>query len=210
MDSDYLPNTTVDCGIKMTEISKSPDRNTFQKERYLERQAEKGLTPENDEDTRAMVEYYESWDIEADKREQDPSWQKDNLEWDLRSCDWICQKVRQSDSYAQNLYAAMCNNEFQKLAVVPILKDQKWSCSWRYAGGIIAHMRQQGDYIDWYCSGIRDTGYGDSEESELQELTEDQKRQKAVYDQYVGESVVTEEIQRDLLILGWIVVTDDA
>lgn len=28
-------------------LSKSPQRNTFQKERYLERQAEKGKTPED-------------------------------------------------------------------------------------------------------------------------------------------------------------------
>lgn len=62
-------------------ISKSPQRNTFQKEKYLERQAEKGKKPENDEDTRAMVEYYESWDIREDQQEQDPAWRKDNLEW---------------------------------------------------------------------------------------------------------------------------------
>mgnify|MGYP003705677079 CR=1 FL=1 len=28
--------------------------------------------------------------------------------------DWILEKVRESDVYAQHLYAAMCNNEFQK------------------------------------------------------------------------------------------------
>lgn len=169
-------------------LSKSPERNTFQKEKYLERQAEKGLTPENDEDTRAMLEYYESWDARADQREADPEWKKDNLEWDLRSTDWILDKVRVSDVYAQNLYAAMCNNDFQRKEVWPILTDKKWSCSWRYAGGIIAHMRQSGDYIDWYCSGIRDVDSPDNG--------------------YVGESVVTEEIEQDLDQLGWIVIKD--
>ena len=51
------------------------------------------------------------------------------------------------------MYAALCNNDFIKLDLWSILKERKWSCSWRYAGGIIAHMRQEGDYIDWYCTG---------------------------------------------------------
>ncbi len=186
-------------------LSKSPERNTFQKEKYLERQAEKGKTPENDEDTRAMVEYYESWDEKEDAQEADPEWQKDNLEWDLRTSDWMCAKVRESESYAQNLYAAMCNNDFIKRDMWPILKEQKWSCSWRYAGGIIAHMRQEGDYIDWYCSGIRDIGvFAPAEENE--EFTEEQKARLAIVDKFVSESVVTDEIEKDLYDLGWLVV----
>ena len=153
-------------------ISKSPDRNTFQREKYLERQAEKSLTPENDEDTKAMLEWYDSLDTEEDRREADPEWQKDNLEWDLRTTDWILAKARARKSYAQNLYAAMCNNEFQRIDVWPILTDKRWSCSWRYAGGIIAHMREEGDYIDWYCSGIRDRDPPtDEEESRSEEHT---------------------------------------
>ncbi|NBP57802.1 hypothetical protein EBU71_14950 [bacterium] len=186
-------------------ISKSPDRNTFQKEKYLERQAEKGKTPDNDEDTRAMVEYYESWDKKEDQQEADPAWRKDNLEWDLRTTDWILTKVRNSESYAQNLYAAMCNNDFIKREMWPVLKEQKWSCSWRYAGGIVAHMRQEGDYIDWYCSGIRDIGvYAPAKENE--EFTEEQKARLAIVDKFVSESVVTDEIEKDLYDLGWLVV----
>lgn len=180
----------------MTKIAKSPERNTFQKEKYLERQAKKGLTPENDEDTRAMLEYYESWDKKEDEREADPAWRKDNLEWDLRTTDWICEKVRADKLYAQNLYAAMCNNDFIKREMWPLLKEQKWSCSWRYAGGIIAHMRQEGDYIDWYCSGIRNDD--PDEESKPVEGRD-----------YVGESVVTEEIENDLYRLGWLVIKDN-
>lgn len=178
----------------MTKISKSPQRNTFQKERYLERQSEKGKTPDNDEDTKAMVEYYESWDEKEDAREADPEWRKDNLEWDLRTTDWILEKVRANDAYAQNLYAAMCNNDFIKREMWPLLKEQKWSCSWRYAGGIIAHMQQKGDYIDWYCSGIRDIDH----DEEVNKLWDGRN--------YVAESVVTEEIETDLYRLGWLVV----
>lgn len=182
-------------------ISKSPQRNTFQKEKYLERQSEKGKTPENDEDTRSMVEYYESWDIREDEREADPEWRKNNLEWDLRTTDWILEKARNDEAYAQNIYAALCNNGFIKLDVVPILKEQEWSCSWRYAGGIVAHMRQEGDYIDWYCSGIRDTGYGDDK---VEGYSEEQLERKAIYDRYVPEGKLSQEIREDFKRLGWV------
>lgn len=104
----------------------------------------------------------------------------------MRTCDWMLEKVRSNNVYAQNLYCAMCNRDFQKLDVLPVLKEQTWSCSWRYAGGIVADMRQEGDYIDWYCSGIRN-GYDDG---------------------YVSEGDVTEEIREDLKNLGWIVLEE--
>jgi hypothetical protein len=78
---------------------------------------------------------------------------KPDLERDLLGTDWILTKVRDNPVYAQKLYSALCNQRFQKIEVMPILLDQEWSCSWRYAGGIIAEMLGQGDYIDWYCSG---------------------------------------------------------
>jgi hypothetical protein len=122
-------------------------------------------------------------------RFDDPERRENNLEYDLLTTDWILEKVRASEVYAQNLYAAMCNNSFLKLEVLPILTDTTWSCSWRYAGGIIADMRQQGDYIDWYCSGIRN----DDDDSK-----------------FVSECVVTDEIRADLLKLGWKVINEDS
>lgn len=169
-------------------ISKSPQRNTFQKEKYLERMAEDGRTPENDDTVRVTLEFYDSWNKEETKREEDPEWYKNNMEADLRTSDWILEKVRSSKVYAQHLYSAMCNNNFIKNDVWPILQGNTWSCSWRYAGGIIAHMRQEGDYIDWYCSGIRDS---------------DDLRDS------VPEGNITDEIREDLLQLGWLVVENN-
>jgi hypothetical protein len=77
-----------------------------------------------------------------------------NLEQDMRDAKWFVDKVRATESYAQNVYAALCNNAFQKLEVLPVLRDEIWSCSWLYAGGIVALLRSEGDYMDWYCSGI--------------------------------------------------------
>lgn len=172
----------------MPKLSRSPDRNTFQKESYLKRQAEQGRTPENDPDVAAMFEYYDGWNIREDEKEKDPEWAKNNLEYDLRSTDWIIAKAKNSDSYAQNIYAALCNNGFIKLDVIPILTEKQWSCSWRYAGGIVSHIKGKGDYIDWYCSGIRDRD--DSTNNE--------------YSGYVPEGMITEEIKQDFKKLGWV------
>jgi hypothetical protein len=172
----------------MTKISSSPERHTFQKEGYIKRREEQGLEPHEE-----YIEMFKTWKQQDDANIVDPEWQKNNMQYDLRSTEWILKKVRASESYAQNLYAAICNNDFQKLDVIPILKDQRWGASWRSAGGIIADMREEGDYIDWYCSGIGNdnAGYG-----------LDHRRANG----YVPEGVVTDEIREDLKQLGWIVV----
>lgn len=188
-----MENITDRSGIRMNKLNKSPDRNQFAISNATKRLEAKGEDPNNDD----YIQYLKS-DLELRReREQDPKWQENNMEYDLRSAKWICDKVKASESYAQNLYAAMCNNEFQKLAVMPILKDLRWSCSWRYAGGIVADMREQGDYIDWYCSGIKggiDLGGGIEEDP---------------HPTWVNESVITDEIRRDLQLLGWVQANDD-
>ena len=168
--------------------SHSPDRGTFQRNAYLARTAEKGK-PINEA-------YLQMWDNLAEQTqalEQDLDWQKNNLEWDLRTTDWILNKARASESYAQNIYAAMCNMRWQKRDVFPILADQYWSCSWRSAGGIVADMLVRGDYIDWYCSGMGGVASYDAEEGDA--YMEKMK--------YVSEGTVTEEIKEDFYRLGW-------
>ena len=172
----------------MDKVSKSPDRHTFQKEGYVKRQEEKG-EPINEN----YLDWFEQVLEEHNNKFNDPQSRINNMEYDLLTTDWILEKVRAHDAYAQNLYAAMCNNGFIRLEVIPVLKGEEWGCSWRYAGGIVADMRQQGDYIDWYCSGIRND-YQDEEAGNL-------------YDQrkYVPEGCITDEIRNDLQRLGWAV-----
>ncbi len=100
---------------------------------------------------------------------------KPNLELDLCKSDWIADKCKYGEIYSQNLYAALCNNRF-------FYGEEEWTCSWRFAGGLVADLRDCGeDYLDWYCSGMNNK------------------------EGYVPESVVTEEIQLDLMKLGWVV-----
>ena len=105
----------------------------------------------------------------------------------------IREKVK-SDSYAQNLYAAMCNMEWQKTEIFPILKDELWSVSWRSAGGLVAQLQGEGDYLNWYCSGMGGMATWNSAEEEQDYMTTKK---------YVPESVVTDEIRADLGSLGW-------
>jgi hypothetical protein len=182
-------------------LKSSPDRNSFQTKSYLQRRAEEGKTPENDAEVKAMVEIYESWNAQKKEQESDPKWQKNNLEYDLRSSEYIAEKCKDT-LYAQHLYAALCNNEFIKNDVWPRLQDQRWSCSWRYAGGIIADIKQEGDYIDWYGSGINQAY--DQEEIDL--MTEDQREKYKESMARVSEGVITDEIKQDLFNLGWLVV----
>ena len=183
-------------------ISKSPERHTFQKEGYIKRCKEEGKLPNPE-----YIEMYKSWREQDEANLVDPDWQKDNMEYDLRGTEWICDKVKASDSYAQNLYAAMCNRDFQKLDTWPILKNERWSCSWRHAGGIIADMQEKGDYIDWYCSGIRDTRTLSA--SEIAVLTEQEQLAYTAGNGYVSEGCVTDEIKKDLKKLGWSVLEDE-
>lgn len=168
-------------------VSCSPERNTFQQQKYIEHKLEKGEEPSQD-----YLDFFESVKTQNINKIKDPAWQKDNMEYDLRTTDWILDKVRNSETYAQNLYAAMCNNSFIKNDVWPILLEKEWGCSWRHAGGIISDMLEKGDYIDWYCSGIGEgLGNGDIDGTK----------------DYVNEGCITDEIRDDLLKLGWIIAT---
>ena len=189
----------------MTKLATSPDRGNFHIECEHKAVAE---GKKSAEDAQEMIEYYKSWQDEDAKKEADPEWAKDNMEYDLRSCEWMVAKVRAREGYAQNLYAAMCNREFQRLDVMPILQDKTWSCTWRYAGGIVADMREEGDYIDWYCSGIK-SGAGDEDLAKLSD--EDLEKYRWMDKHFVGEGHVTDEIREDFFKLGWIPVnkTDD-
>jgi hypothetical protein len=58
----------------------------------------------------------------------------------------------QNDLFAGLLYAALCATEWRH-------RDAKatWSCSWRAAGSVVAGLRGDGDYLNWYCWGHEET-----------------------------------------------------
>ena len=84
------------------------------------------------------------------------------------------------DVFAQNFYAALCNNDYY----VDNNADVIASFSWRTSAGIVAEIRSlvnmfHEDYMDWYCSGTMSN-----------------------QPDYVREEVITDEINRCLNQIG--------
>jgi hypothetical protein len=175
-----------------------------EKEQYLARQAALGNTIENSDDVKAMVEYYDKKAVEYSS--ENSKWGIDNLEYDLRMSAYIVDKCKDK-LYSQHLYAALCNNDFIKNEPWPILQEIIWSCTWRSAGGIVAAIRSEGDYMDWYCSGIVDCA--ENEGFVFDDLREDQKQAYKEKLASVAEGIVTDEIKKDLLKIGWLVKAGD-
>jgi hypothetical protein len=170
-------------------MNKSPERGTFHSRCKIEDVIKEGGDPDHDEDVQRALDLEQMINDHKAQREVNEQWRENNLEYDLRSTEWVCVKAKASDIYAQNIYAALCNQDWQKNEVWPLLKGETYSCSWRYAGGIVADMREEGDYINWYCSGIGD-GLGNHDAEGVKG--------------YVPEGYVTEEIREDFFKLGWI------
>ena len=129
-----------------------------------------------------------------DQAQEDKAIQRTHsLDFDLVQCDWIVARVREDRIYAQNLYAALCNTEWQEQDAWEVLRDHTWSCSWRGAGSIVADICGSGDYLDWYCSGMM-TGHPNDDLG-----TADYKIQKG----FRSEGDVADRIRQDLLAIGW-------
>lgn len=91
-----------------------------------------------------------------------------DLEKDIKSDDEIIAACADVNT-AVDFYSALCNIRWRKpdnrpddIRVVDALRGNDppftWSCSWRYAGGIIAdirntHYNTNETYMDFYCSG---------------------------------------------------------
>lgn len=88
-----------------------------------------------------------------------------SLEDDMKSSPLV-RSLLKNREVAEQFYAALCNMQwvyrknitekaiFDRLAG----KDKTWSCTWRYAGGLIAEIRDNGEsYLDFYCSGHEGT-----------------------------------------------------
>ena len=117
-----------------------------------------------------------------------------DLEVDLENSTYIRGKC-QDPIYAQQLYAALCNIDWQYMDVLPILKEETWECSWRRAGTIVSELRDCGEsYLDWYCSGMWPDGPFDEDENGILHKTSAS---------VTPEGTVTDEIREDLKTLNW-------
>lgn len=88
----------------------------------------------------------------------------------------ILKKIRNKPEYAQHLYAGLCNNVFRK----SIGSGIDWHKSWRFIASTMATLRSEGDYMDFYCSGISENN-----------------------PKHLQEGIISEEIANDIQSLGW-------
>ena len=86
--------------------------------------------------------------------------------------------LSKDSGWAQHLYATLCNNTF-----VHKNTAKEWSCTWRFAAGIVAELRNKAnipkptyppnrateDYLYWYCIGDEGTQFPEIV-SELEKL----------------------------------------
>jgi len=138
-------------------------------------------------DSRALLQMIRDTDSSIEEQIQQALAQPGpthDLELDIRRDASICENVRNNDSYAQNLYAALCNTEWQEQDVWEILSNRVWSCTWRRSGYIVAQIRRSGSYLDWYCSGVR-------AQTELESH------------EFCTEGEVAPKIKDDLRRIGW-------
>jgi hypothetical protein len=103
--------------------------------------------------------------VEADDR---------SLELELYQSTYLVDRCNQDpDGFGQQLYAALCN-------VTWIHSDtgSEYSCSWRYAGGIVSTMSYSiDDYMRYYSSGNEGT-VSDDVLTELDTLGWEPKEEK--------------------------------
>ncbi len=102
---------------------------------------------------------------ERDANLEDLSGQGRSLTPSLERDLGLSQRIRQlvlSDVFATLLYGALCNTVWRH-----VMTGTLWQCSWRHAGAIVAMLRGEGDYMDWYCS----MGEGLVDEQVLAELS---------------------------------------
>lgn len=79
-----------------------------------------------------------------------------DLEYHLLMSEHIREKCRVDHDYRNKLYGALCNTEWSAKHPIPLLRAETWSCSWRYAGELVARLsasEEQFDYMDFYCNG---------------------------------------------------------
>jgi len=111
---------------------------------------------------------------------------------DLKENAYACRKIAESELFAQHVYAAMCNQQYYQHGVDQTTTDA-WSFTWRYAGEVIADIRNthlhekensdiREDYLHWYCSGM------------------------GFLDGAVDEGVVTDDVRKLFAEMGWDIV----
>ena len=72
-----------------------------------------------------------------------------NFESDLEKT--FEKRMKESDDFCTQIWSALANIIWKHKS------GEEYSCTFRYAGGMIADIIDKGGYMDWYCSGPCET-----------------------------------------------------
>ena len=108
----------------------------------------------------------------------------------------ILSKIRNYEKYAQNMYAALCNNIFQQINIIEMLKGTTWDIGSCIGAAQLIKRLSDGKYREMYCSGFG------MPSNELGDMHHEERL--AHFDLgYVCEGTITPEITEDLFRIGW-------
>jgi len=83
--------------------------------------------------------------------------QEADLEYALKTSDYIRSRCRADRLYAEALYRALCDVKWISKHPFHILKDESWKCTWREAAAIVGDLASTtdvlSDHLDWYSVG---------------------------------------------------------
>ena len=94
------------------------------------------------------------WDLKTlirmNAEKDDEEIEDPNLELDLYQAKHVVSRCKKDpDGFAKELYAALCNVTWKNVET-----GKTYTCSWRYAGGIVSTMAHDvDDYTRYYNSG---------------------------------------------------------
>lgn len=150
-----------------------------------------------------------------------PALKNQSLKQALKGTPWISEKIKRSEIYAQNMYAALCSNVFmspsaQEGAVDEESEEVLSRLSWREAGALVAEIRDGETFLDWYCSGIfiddrqgnagNDSGFSEVKcnTGNVDMASNTNETASRTIESFVPEQTITPEVRLDLETLGWV------
>ena len=87
-------------------MNRSPKRGSFRTGNLI-RRVEQDII--NTDHVQEMIDFHKSWEQRRLELEETSEWKENNMEYDLRSTSWICDKVKSDDVYAEtNMHESGC------------------------------------------------------------------------------------------------------
>lgn len=116
----------------------------------------------------------------------------------LKNSPKIVEKINDSITYAQHMYAALCYNSFQYLDLINILQDATTQYTPHEAESVVLSLQINKNSSNWR------NRLSELSDSEFRELYIDDQELYLENRAFVEEGCITHEVLTDLKSIGWI------